>query len=154
METRNISVSLDQAKSWYKGNDSTLKTLALQAYSTDELNPSIIVEAMQANISRTWLSIPCRNPRFLDTLKNLAQLKDIADYLNKGWKKEQGNTGYFIYADSRPRGGDIQLLHKSGFTVVKHESVMYPLIYFRNAKDAWAVIDFFTKDHLRELTVF
>lgn len=37
METRNIKVSLETAKEWYKGDNNTLKELALQAFEENEL---------------------------------------------------------------------------------------------------------------------
>lgn len=37
MEKRNISISLEKAKEWYEGGNITLKQLALEAYSEEEL---------------------------------------------------------------------------------------------------------------------
>lgn len=153
METRNISIGLDQARSWYKGNDSTLKTLAMQAFTEQELNPSIVYEAILSisGVKSTTCRIDCQSSRFIQTLIELAQLRDIAEYLNKGWKKVEGNTGYFITASYKAN----TMNHgNKGFTVVKHESVCYPLVYFRNEKDAWAVINYFEKDYLKILTNF
>jgi hypothetical protein len=153
METRQISLSFDKAKQWYKGTDETLKVLALQAYTKEELAPSIVYEAI-LNISRvkpTTCKIDCQSSRFIQTLRELAQLRDIAEYLNKGWKKTEGNTGYFITASSK---ANTMNRGNKGFTVVKHESVCYPLVYFRNEEDAWAVIDYFERDYLKLITAF
>ncbi len=37
MEKRNISISLEKAREWYEGRNITLKQLALEAYSEEEL---------------------------------------------------------------------------------------------------------------------
>lgn len=37
MEKRNISISLEKAREWYEGGNITLKQLALEAYSEEEL---------------------------------------------------------------------------------------------------------------------
>ena len=37
METRNISVTLEQAREWYNSRNATLRTLALNAYTNEEL---------------------------------------------------------------------------------------------------------------------
>lgn len=38
MEKRNITVSLEEARNWYNGKDQTLRKLALQAYTEEELS--------------------------------------------------------------------------------------------------------------------
>lgn len=40
METRNITITLDKAREWYNSSDSSLKKVALQAFSEKELKPS------------------------------------------------------------------------------------------------------------------
>jgi len=156
METRQISLSFDKAKQWYQGSDETLKVLALQAYTKEELVPSIVYEAILSisGVKPTTCKIDCQSSRFIQTLVELAQLRDIAEYLNKGWKKEEGNTGYFIYYDSRPITTGDTNWDKRHFRVGKHDSVKYPLVYFRNSKDAWEVIKYFEKDYLKVITVF
>ena len=37
MEERNITISFDKAKEWFNSNNETLKELALQAFSEEEL---------------------------------------------------------------------------------------------------------------------
>lgn len=41
MEKRNISISLEKAREWYEGGNITLKQLALEAYSEEELKEEI-----------------------------------------------------------------------------------------------------------------
>lgn len=156
METRQISLSFDKAKQWYKGTDETLKVLALQAYTVQELNPSVVQEALDyiGKTSYTTLTINCLDSNFLDRLEATARLHDIAEYLNKGWKKEEGNTGYFISYDSMAIAPGNTNWEKRYFKVNKHERVCLPLVYFRSEKDAWAVIEYFGKDYLNLITTF
>lgn len=37
METRNVTITLDKAKEWFNNGNATLKEIALQAFSKDEL---------------------------------------------------------------------------------------------------------------------
>lgn len=39
METRNVKITLEKAKEWYKSNDDSLKEVALQAFTKEELEP-------------------------------------------------------------------------------------------------------------------
>lgn len=41
MEKRNISISLEKAREWYEGRNITLKQLALEDYSEEELKKKI-----------------------------------------------------------------------------------------------------------------
>lgn len=156
METRQISLSFDKAKQWYEGTDETLKLLALQAYTAQELNFSVVQGALDyiRKTSYTTLTINCLDSNFLDKLEATARLHDIAEYLNKGWKKEEGNTGYFISYDRRAIVTGGIKWEKRYFKVIKHDSVKYPLVYFKNAKDAWAVIEYFGRDYLKLIAAF
>lgn len=37
MEKRNVTISLEKAKEWYNSNDTSLKEIALQAFTKKEL---------------------------------------------------------------------------------------------------------------------
>ena len=45
-EKKNIAITLQEAKAWYKGNNSTLKELALKAFSKEELE--------KIDLPKTW----------------------------------------------------------------------------------------------------
>ena len=49
--TRNITVSLTQAREWYYGDNAALKTLALQAFSEQELSTPSIGEIIETLIT-------------------------------------------------------------------------------------------------------
>ena len=57
METRNIKISLNTAKEWFKGSDETLKKLALQAYKEEELKDGL---------PNSWEEFCYRNKCFKD----------------------------------------------------------------------------------------
>lgn len=124
MEKRNISISLDEAKKWYKSGNNILKELALKAYSEEELNP--------INFSQIWVETCTESPDVYSVpieernkYTQLHKLSIIAKYFNKDWKKTASNTGYFIAGFD---GKEIK--------INIHDSVVYPgLIYFKNKED-------------------
>lgn len=63
-----------------------------------------------------------------EQLSSLASLQIVANYLNKGWIKTEGNTGYFLGKGSSLSGKtetDIK-------GVAMHQNVKYPgVVYFR-----------------------
>lgn len=126
METRNISVTLEQAREWYNSRNATLRTLALNAYTKEEL------ELDYNNIDRevdqicTCVCIPrCEGKKF----QVLAKLATIAKYYNKDWKKTACNTGYFIgnYNNGNSPAIDIYTNNKAQYAGV---------VYFKNYEDA------------------
>ena len=96
-EERNITLTLDKAKEWYK-KDGELKEIALQAFSEKELNP----------LPRSWDEL-CRKYEFAclstrysnfplkyDALFKLEQLRDC---WRQGWEPNWNNvtqTKYYI----------------------------------------------------------
>lgn len=149
--TRNITVSLTQAREWYCGDNAALKTLALQAFSESELNvPSIgeIIETLLSNceyrknitsVQHTQLiALKSRSCGHISAPK---MLRVIAQYFNNGWKKTIGNTGYFFHqktgynAYSNGCGHVVNGLNID-WCITKHESVNYPgIVYFKCEKD-------------------
>lgn len=120
---RNISVTLEQAREWYHGNNSTLKELALTVYTEKELG--FTVNAVYCKV--TWrpesIYIP---PVEANKFKVKARLSMIAAYCNEDWKMEEGKTGYFIG----------KLLGEA-ITIMKHSSAKYEgITYFKKREDA------------------
>ena len=104
-EERNITLTLDKAKEWYK-KGGELKEVALQAYSEKELNPlprsweeycrihgCVCLSARYTNISTKY-----------DALIKLEQLKDC---WKQGWVQTPTDTGYRI---SKTFTGDYTVL--------------------------------------------
>ena len=132
METRNISVTLEQAIKWYNSGNATLRELALNAYTKEELELDYNSIDREVNQICTCICIPkCEGKKF----QVLAKLATIAKYYNKDWKRTIYNTGYFI-SNHNPGNGPVDDCYKD-VGVYKHNSAQYAgVVYFRNSEDA------------------
>ena len=89
METRNISITLEQAMKWYNSDNIALRTLALNAYTSDELELNYDLIASRVDQASGQCITPmCEYKKF----QVLAKLAIIAKYYNKDWKKTTCNT--------------------------------------------------------------
>ena len=88
METRNISITLEQAMEWYNSGNSTLRTLALSAYTEDELKFNL--KYINSKVCNTCFcaSVPANEAEKYNTLVDLAI---IAKFFNGFWKKTTNN---------------------------------------------------------------
>lgn len=146
METRNISVTLEQAIKWYNSGNSTLRELALNAYTKDELELDYNSIDREVDQICTCVCIPkCEGKKF----QVLAKLATIAKYYNKDWEKNIYNTGYFI-SNHNPGNGPVDDCYKN-IGVYKHYSAQYAgVVYFRNSEDAVKAIKILG-DEIKEL---
>ena len=122
-EKRNIKVTLEQAMEWYNSGNSTLRTLALSAYTEDELK-------LDFKYINSKVCIPADEAEKYNTLADLAI---IAKFFNGSWKKTIGNTGYFLgnYDNSHV----VDVCNSVG--IYKHNTVQYAgIVYFKNQEDA------------------
>lgn len=66
-------------------------------------------------------------------------LRIIAQYYNNGWRKKEYDTGYFFYKRenySYYNSHSDKYLDNNGWTMMKHDSVVYPtIVYFKNEED-------------------
>ena len=134
MEARNISVTLEQAREWYNSGNSTLRTLALNTYTKNEL---IGYEYMKSCVGKeTFLvTIPLNGTCKVRTNSKLAI---IAKYLNGSWTMNAGKTGYFIGKSSMGGSSVIaQVDLTNGIAIYEHKTVQYAgIVYFKNSEDA------------------
>lgn len=146
METRNISVTLEQAIKWYNSGNDTLRELALNAYTKGELGPDYNSIDLEVDQICTCICIPrCEGKKF----QVLAKLATIAKYYNKDWERTIYNTGYFI-SNHNPGNGPVDDCYKN-IGVYKHNSAQYAgVIYFRNSEDAVKAIKILG-DEVKEL---
>lgn len=132
METRNISITLEQAMKWYNSGNIALRTLALNAYTSDELE--LNYDLIASRVEKTYeqcITPMCENKKF----QVLAKLAIIAKYYNKNWKKTTCNTGYFIGNYKSGNGPVVEILNDVG--VYQHITVQYAgVVYFKNQEDA------------------
>lgn len=132
METRNISITLKQAIEWYNSGNATLRTLALNAYTSDELELNYNLIESRSNLICECLAIPtCEQKKF----RVLAKLNIIAKYYNGNWKKTTCNSGYFLGNYNNGNGPVVDVLH--GVGVYRHDTVQYAgVVYFKTQEDA------------------
>lgn len=132
MEARNISVTLEQAMEWYNSGNATLRTLALNAYTKDELEFNYsLIESKVDQACGCFNTPMCEQKKF----QVLAKLAIIAKHYNKNWKKTTCNTGYFLGNYNNGNGPVVECC--KGVGVYQHNTVQYAgVVYFKNQEDA------------------
>lgn len=131
MEARNISVTLEQAREWYNSGNSTLRTLALNAYTESELMGYDYIKQLVKR-EATSVIVPEGEVKKITVHSKLAI---VAKYFNGSWKKTTCNTGYFIGNYNSGNGPVVETLN--GVGVYQHNMVQYAgVIYFKNQEDA------------------
>lgn len=131
-EKRNIKVTLEQAIEWYNSGNSTLRTLALSAYTEDELKFNF--KYINSKVCNTCFcaNVPVNEVEKYNTLADLAI---IAKFFNGSWKKTTNNTGYFLGNFNAGCGPVVD--NSNGVGVYQHNTVQYAgVVYFRNQEDA------------------
>lgn len=152
IEKRNITVSLEEARNWYNGEDQTLRKLALQAYTKEELSePQSFKEVLEAlgvidlelnmrllgkNIPSTVKLSEKMGQEIGDELTLHMKLALIAKYFNGTWKPEANNSKYFLgraYA-SYDYPNSIKL--DNGYCIGVHGTIVCPEVtYFQKQED-------------------
>lgn len=135
MDTRNISITLEQARKWYNSGNETLKKLALSAYTEGEIQPDSyegIMKDLHDVTTCSCLTYPAKEEK---AVKALNKLRSIAAFFNKGWQKGTTDTGYFVIPNTQLEYFIVE--RKYGWVVLKHCSVRYPgVIYFQSPEAA------------------
>lgn len=131
MEARNISVNIEQAREWYNSGNSTLRTLALNAYTESELMGYDYIKQLVKR-EATSVIVPEGEVKKITVHSKLAI---VAKYFNGSWKKTTCNTGYFIGNYNSGNGPIVETLN--GVGVYQHNTVQYAgVVYFKNQEDA------------------
>lgn len=132
-EKRSVSISLEEAREWYKSGNNALKAIALKAYSKNELVDYEYIKSQVAQSS--GCSIPYSERGKWDTLHKLAI---VAKYYNGSWEMKAGKTGYFIGKSSMGGSAVVQQVNLTdGIAIYEHRTVQYAgIVYFKNAQDA------------------
>lgn len=123
---RNIKVTLEQAIEWYNSGNSTLHTLALSAYTEDELKLNF--KYINSKVCNTYFcaNVPVDEAEKYNTLVDLAV---IAKFFNGSWKKTTSNVGYFLGNYNNGNGLVIN--------TCQHNTIQYAgIVYFKNQEDA------------------
>lgn len=126
-KTRTFSLDIDTARQWYLGKDESLKRIALQVYTEEELIdiPSSI------NTSSVCINIP--DSVSPEKYHILAELEAYAEYFNsKSPKKERT---YFL--SSRPLGVNyVSSTCIYSIVIMGHSSIRYAgIVYFNSIED-------------------
>lgn len=135
MEAKNISVTLTQAIEWYNSKNSTLRTLAINAFGEDALKETFdTIKAKVSSERKLTMSYTCIPMGYNDKFVVNTKLAILAEHFNGDWKMKAGERGYFISGklnriDGRPCDKTIE--------VTVHNTIMQAgVIYFKNEADA------------------
>lgn len=94
MEERSVKITIEQAREWVNSDNETLRTLALNAYSEEELEEETLDSIRnKLQISMMGKYIPTKEKRKAEIHIDLVTL---AHYFNKGWEKKVGEAGYYL----------------------------------------------------------
>lgn len=145
MEERYVTISFEKAKEWYNSNNPSLKEIALQAFTKEELEQIDLKELIDLLLS--YNEITSTQKIQLESLKNRKSLSKIsapkllrilACYFNgEFWKKDEGEEGYFFYKkESGFMNTYSPKIMDKFWCISSHTSVCYPtLVYFKREKD-------------------
>lgn len=131
---KNISITLEQAREWYKNGNATLRKLALAAFTEEEIEP-YGYERIKKEIGHlTTCDLFIYPKADKNTVCALHKLRNIACFLNEGWSKVPGVTGFFITCETK--NGDVISDTMYGWYINSHTQVKYPGIIYFKSKDA------------------
>lgn len=145
MEKRNISISLEKAKEWYESGNITLKQLALEAYSEEELKEEIAYSDILDKLWRSGKLVTCQTSisgittSSIEKIKVLSKLYNIAAYFNGDWVPTYGSDCYYIYKTCEVIG------------VACNSYLLSPAPYFKSKEDAQKALEIFSPDELNAL---
>lgn len=131
---RTIQLSKDTAKEWYKGNNETLKQLALTAFKPEEFLFGYTDIIQHSDLTSVNVDIPTH---LANKIKTVSKLEVIANYFNGSWKMRPGLTGYFIYKCDTREG------YKVKFTATR---MVVGTVYFKSETDVEEAIKLLGED--------
>lgn len=146
MEKRNISISLEKAREWYEGRNITLKQLALEAYSEEELKKKTTYSDVLDELWRSdklvtdQISISSITTSGVEKIKVLSKLYTIAAYFNGDWVPSSGTNNYYIGKSI----GTIEI-------VLCNSYILLSVPYFKNKEDAQKALEMLSSDELDAL---
>lgn len=143
VEKRNITVSLEEARNWYNGENQILRKLALQAYTEKELsepqNFKEVLESLGVQSLNVGMKVNGKEVSSVEIGSELAihiKLMFIAKYFNGAWKPEMDKTKYFLgrtpYSYDVPNSAKLD----NGYYIGIHARVKCPgIVYFQKEED-------------------
>lgn len=139
MEKRNLKVDLNTAREWYKSGNETLKELALQIFTEEELTFNF------AKLVNPKIMLPILHTfDHVGRAAALEKLQILADYFNTYRNKGQRQlniSGYFLAG-----------IENGEYKISKHDTVRYPgVVYFLEKTDLIRSLTEFTDKELAAL---
>lgn len=137
METRNLKITIEQAREWYNSGNATLKTLALNTFTEEELMMCLAYVYKNVETDVIAFGVPEEEVK---RFKVKADLATIAKYFNGDWSMRPGIKGWFIgnYSDSCGRA--VVTYNKVG--IYEHHTVQYEgITYFKSLKAAMKAVE-------------
>ena len=156
VEKRNITVSLEEAREWYNGENQILRKLALQAYTEKELsepqNFREVLKSLGIQSLNVGMKVNGKEVSSVEMGNELAthiKLMFIAKYFNGTWKPEMDKTKYFLgrtpYSYDVPNSAKLD----NGYYIGIHARVKCPgIVYFQKEEDVRKAYEML-KDELR-----
>lgn len=134
--TKQVSLTLDEAKVLYQSGNEAMKKIALKAYNEYELDDS--------NPSFEEIKLKYTSNNNALTMELINDLIVMANFVNGDWKKDDSNKGWFI------QGID----EKCGIMISSHQSVRYPgVVYFMTKESLMFSIEKIGEDKIKNLIV-
>ena len=125
METRNVSITLEQAKEWYKGDNEALKTLALNAFKDWELEQKFEDIVRELDYISMCRMVPIDDAELISALINLRKL---AKALNGDWVRRPKEKAWF-FSGAKTANGCVELEN------LYHIEADYPTVtYFKDLR--------------------
>lgn len=132
METRNLKITIEQAREWYNSDNATLKTLALNTFTEEELMMCFAYVYKNVETDIAAFDIP-HGEREKFSVK--ADLAILAKYFNGDWKMKPGVKGYFLGNFIDSCGRPVATFNKVG--IYEHHTVQYEgITYFKSQESA------------------
>ena len=132
MESRNIKVTIEQAREWYNSGDATLKTLALNTFTEEEL--MMCLAYVYKNVETDVIAFDVPNGE-REKFSVKADLAVLAKYFNGDWEMKPGVKGYFLGNFIDSCGRPIATFNKVG--IYEHHTVQYEgITYFKSQESA------------------
>lgn len=155
MEKRNITISLEETREWYNGENQILRKLALQAYTEKELsepqNFKEVLESLGVQSLNVGMKVNGKEVSSVEMGNELAihiKLMFIAKYFNGTWKPDD-KTKYFLAKIPRSYVLPNSIKLDNGYYIGTHETVLYPgIVYFQKQEDVRKAYEML-KDELR-----
>lgn len=125
MEAREVSITLEQAREWYKGDNAALKAIALNAFKDWELEEKFEDVVRELDYMSMCRMVPIDDVELIGALINLRKL---AKALNGDWVRRPKEKAWF-FSGAKTAGGCIELEN------LYHIEADYPTVtYFKDLR--------------------